>query len=71
MGKLIKTADLFDLTHSLAAPLLAGTVYPHEALPKIGDFIKTLIKGLSFLYNLKLIYIVDGLEQLKYLLLYL
>ncbi len=48
MGKLIKTEDLFDLTHTAAAPLLEKTSYPHEALPYIGDFIKELIKKLSF-----------------------
>lgn len=47
MGKLIKTVDLFELAHTAAAPLLAETTYPHEALPKIGDFIKKLIEGLS------------------------
>ena len=47
MGTLIKTEDLFDLTHTAAAPLLEKTAYPHEALPYIGDFIKELIKNLS------------------------
>ncbi len=47
MGKLIKTVDLFDLSHTAAAPLLTKTTYPHEALPHIGDFIKGLAEGLS------------------------
>ncbi len=46
MGKLIKTCDLFDLTHTKAASLLEGTTYPHEALAGIGDFIKNLISTL-------------------------
>lgn len=37
-----RTKDLYDLTHTLAAPLLAETVYPWEALPRIGDFIREL-----------------------------
>lgn len=37
-----QTRDLYDLTHTLAAPLLAGTVYPWEALPRIGEFIRAL-----------------------------
>ena len=36
---MLQTKDLFDLTHTLAAPLLADTVYPWEALGKIRDFI--------------------------------
>lgn len=38
----LQTKDLFDLSHTLAAPLLAETVYPWEALGKIKDFILTL-----------------------------
>ena len=34
--------DLFDLEHTLAAPLLAKLTYPWEALPSIGSFIKEL-----------------------------
>lgn len=37
-----KTKDLFDLSHSLAAPLLEKTEYPWEALDKIKDFILAL-----------------------------
>ena len=41
-----RTAELFDLSHTLAAPLLAGTVYPHEVLPLLSDFIMELGKRL-------------------------
>ncbi len=34
--------NLYDLSHTLAAPLLEKLVYPWEALPKIGTFILTL-----------------------------
>ena len=36
---MIKTCDLYDLSHTLAAPLLEGTEYPWEALGGIGEFI--------------------------------
>ena len=39
---MLKTNDLFDLSHSLAAPLLEKTEYPWEALDKIKDFILAL-----------------------------
>lgn len=39
---MLQTKDLFDLTHTLAAPLLEGTVYPWEALGGIKDFILRL-----------------------------
>ncbi len=39
---MLQTKDLFDLTHTLAAPLLAGTVYPWEALAAIKAFILEL-----------------------------
>lgn len=39
---MLQTKDLYDLTHTLAAPLLAGTTYPWEALPSIGSFILQL-----------------------------
>ena len=35
-----KTQELFDIKHSAAEPLLAKCEYPHQALPKIGEFIK-------------------------------
>lgn len=37
-----KTKDLFDLSHTLAKPLLEKTEYPHEALGKIKAFILEL-----------------------------
>ena len=36
---MLKTKDLYDLTHTLAASLLEKTVYPWEALPKIKETI--------------------------------
>ncbi len=39
---MLKTKDLFDLSHTLAAPLLADTEYPWEALDRIRDFILAL-----------------------------
>lgn len=35
-------AELYDLSHTLAAPLLARLQYPWEALPEIGAFLKDL-----------------------------
>ena len=40
--ELPQTADLYDLSHTAARPLLEQTRYPWEALPKIGDFILEL-----------------------------
>lgn len=40
-------ADLFDLTHTLAAPLLQPLTEPWQALPKIGEFLRTLGPTLS------------------------
>ncbi len=34
--------DLYDLSHTLAAPLLERFQYPWEALPEIGGFLKAL-----------------------------
>ena len=39
---MIKTRELFDLTHTAAAPLLEKTEYPWQALAGIGDFILAL-----------------------------
>ena len=36
---MLKTKDLYDLTHTKAAPILENTEYPWEALGKIKDFI--------------------------------
>ena len=43
---MIKTAELYDLTHTAARPLLEKTEYPWEALAGIGDFILELGKTL-------------------------
>lgn len=37
-----KTKDLYDMTRTIAAPMLEKCEYPWEALPLIGKFIKTL-----------------------------
>lgn len=42
-----KIKNLFDLSHTAAAPLLEGLAYPWEALPLIGDFIRRLGASLS------------------------
>lgn len=42
-----KTEKLYDLTQTIAGELLAETEFPWEALPKIGEFIKTLGETLS------------------------
>ena len=39
---MLKTADMYDLSHTLAAPLLAKTEYPWEALDGIKEFILSL-----------------------------
>ncbi len=39
---MIKTKDMYALEHTAAAPLLAQTEYPWEALAGIGDFILAL-----------------------------
>jgi len=42
-----RTNELFDLTHTLAKPLLEGVEYPYSALPKIKEFVISLGKQLS------------------------
>ena len=39
---LLEVKNMYDLTHTLAAPLLESVQYPWEALPKIGEFIRQL-----------------------------
>ena len=46
MREITKTVELFDLTKTLAAPLLRDTEYAWEALPKIKDFILSLCRSL-------------------------
>lgn len=43
----LRVKELYDLSHTAAAPLLEGVEYPWEALPKIGDFILALGATLS------------------------
>lgn len=43
----ITIQDLYDLNETIAAELFDGLTYPWEALPKIGEFIKTLGATLS------------------------
>ena len=43
----IKTKELYDLNHTIAAELLSECEYPFEALPKISGFILKLIEGLD------------------------
>ena len=43
----MKTYEIFDLSKSLAEPLLSKTEYPWEALPQIRDFILNLIPSLD------------------------
>ena len=43
----IKTSDLFDLTHTRAAQMLAKCEYPWEALEKIGETVLAIGKTLS------------------------
>ena len=44
---ILKTKELFDLNHTLAASLLSECEYPHQALSKIKDFILSLIPTLD------------------------
>ncbi len=41
------TAELIDFSHTLASEMLSECKYPWEALPKIGECIKALIKTLD------------------------
>lgn len=43
---ILKIKDLFDLSHTEAKELLSPLSYPHEALPKIADFVRALGKSL-------------------------
>lgn len=46
MESMLRTRELFDLSHTAAGPLLEKTKYPWEALSGIGDFILELGKAL-------------------------
>ncbi len=43
----VKSTNLFDFNHTIAAELLKGFEYPWEVLPRIKDFVITLGKSLS------------------------
>ncbi len=43
-----KTTELFDLSYTLAAPILKNTEYPFEALPKIKEFVRTIGPTLGY-----------------------
>lgn len=45
--KELTVSELFNLSHTIAAPLLSSVTYPWEALAKIKDFILELGKTLS------------------------
>ena len=45
--KELTVGELFDLSHTLAKPLLSSVAYPWEALPRIKDFILEIGKSLS------------------------
>ncbi len=52
MSKIPKIGELFDKSHTIAAPILDNEAYPWEILDKIKDFILTLGKSLpSDLYE--------------------
>lgn len=44
---ILKTRELFDLSHTIAADMLSECEYPHQALKKIGDFIKGYFEKLD------------------------
>lgn len=46
MHKQVTIKELYDLNETLAKPLLEKYIYPWEALPQIGDFIKEIGKTL-------------------------
>ncbi len=48
---ILKTKELFDLSHTIAIDLLMECEYPHEALPKIGAFIKECFARLDGSYK--------------------
>lgn len=47
-----KTKEIFDITHTLAAEMLAKCEYPYEAIPKIGECIRSLSKKLDDSYEM-------------------
>lgn len=51
MANIPKTVDLFDLSHTMAEPLLSQCEYPYYAIPKIGEFIKSCFEKLDDTYE--------------------
>ncbi len=51
MNRIPTTKEIFDLSHTLAASLLETCEYPYEAIPRIGDFIKSLFPTLDDSYE--------------------
>ena len=51
MTDIPKICDLYDLTHTMAEPMLRDLEYPYEALPKIGEFIKECFSTLDDSYE--------------------
>lgn len=45
--EMLKTNELLDLSHTIAADLISKFEYPWQALPEIGDFIKAIGPTLS------------------------
>ena len=41
-GHIMRVTELFDLTKTAASPLLERFLYPYEALPYVGEFIRVL-----------------------------
>lgn len=48
---ILKTKELFDLSHSIAGEMLSECEYPHMALGKIGGFIKEYFEKLDSSYK--------------------
>ena len=48
---ILKTCELFDLSFTIAKPLLNNCEYPHQALSKIGGFIKEISPMLDDSYK--------------------
>ena len=51
MNTIPKTLEIFDLSHTMAEPLLRECEYPYEAIPKIKEFIKSLFDKLDDSYE--------------------
>ena len=51
MTNIPKTKELFDTEHTIAKDLLLQCEYPYEAIPKIGECIRSLFKKLDDTYE--------------------